>query len=89
MDRIHRVRQILPSLPSQYDLPSSQPSHSTPSGQPEYGSSDSGKGKKVIIEYSSPNIIKEFHLGHLTEHHRRRLGAFLTNLYNADGRLSR
>jgi len=44
-----------------------------PSGRPQIytlwtarnGSSDSGNNKKVVIEYSSPNIVKEFHLGHL------------------------
>jgi arginyl-tRNA synthetase len=30
-----------------------------------YGSSDTGKGKNVIVEYSSPNIAKPFHIGHL------------------------
>lgn len=30
-----------------------------------YGSSDIGKGKNVIVEYSSPNIAKPFHVGHL------------------------
>lgn len=30
-----------------------------------YGRSDIGKGKKVIVEYSSPNIAKPFHIGHI------------------------
>lgn len=31
----------------------------------KYGSSDIGEGKNVIVEYSSPNIAKPFHIGHL------------------------
>jgi arginyl-tRNA synthetase len=31
-----------------------------------YGSSKIGEGKNVVVEYSSPNIAKNFHVGHLT-----------------------
>ncbi|MCD4714365.1 MAG: arginine--tRNA ligase [Clostridiales bacterium] len=31
----------------------------------KYGSSDVGEGKKTIIEYSSVNIAKPFHMGHI------------------------
>jgi len=32
---------------------------------PAYGSSRVGEGQKVLVEYSSPNIAKHFHIGHL------------------------
>ncbi|MGN9164665.1 arginine--tRNA ligase [Tissierellaceae bacterium HCP3S3_D8] len=31
----------------------------------KYGSSNIGEGKTVIVEYSSPNIAKPFHIGHI------------------------
>ena len=31
----------------------------------DYGRSDIGKGKTVVIDYSSPNVAKPFHIGHL------------------------
>jgi arginyl-tRNA synthetase len=56
--------------------------HDTASGSPEYGTNTSGAGKKVVIEYSSPNIAKSFHVGHLRS---TIIGAFLANLYKACG----
>ncbi|PPQ70033.1 hypothetical protein CVT24_003800 [Panaeolus cyanescens] len=56
--------------------------HKTESGKPEYGTNTSGAGKKVIVEYSSPNIAKSFHVGHLRS---TIIGAFLSNLYKACG----
>ncbi len=31
----------------------------------DYGKSNIGQGKKVIVEFSSPNIAKPFHIGHI------------------------
>ncbi len=31
----------------------------------DYGRSDVGQGRTVIVEYSSPNIAKPFHIGHI------------------------
>ncbi|KAI0729834.1 arginyl-tRNA synthetase [Fomitopsis betulina] len=56
--------------------------HSAASGESEYGTNTTGAGKRVIIEYSSPNIAKQFHVGHLRS---TIIGAFLANLYKASG----
>lgn len=44
----------------------------------KYGKSELGKGKTIIIEYSSPNIAKPFHIGHLRT---TVIGATLYNIY--------
>ncbi len=44
----------------------------------EYGRSDIGNGKIVLVEYSSPNIAKPFHIGHLRN---TLIGHTLYNMY--------
>ena len=44
---------------------------------------DPGKGRKrIIVEFSSPNIAKPFHAGHLRS---TIIGGFLSNLYDLAG----
>ena len=42
----------------------------------------SAGSKRIIIEFSSPNIAKEFHAGHLRS---TIIGVFLANLYESLG----
>lgn len=48
----------------------------------EYGRSDMGQGRKVIVEYSSPNIAKPFHIGHIRS---TVIGNSIYKLYDATG----
>lgn len=48
----------------------------------QYGTFSAYNGKKVIIEFSSPNIAKPFHAGHLRS---TIIGSFLSNVHEAMG----
>ena len=47
-----------------------------------YGSQNIGNNKTILIEYSSPNIAKPFHMGHLRS---TIIGNFIKNLYQSFG----
>lgn len=48
----------------------------------QFGGNDIGKGKNVIVEFSSPNIAKPFHAGHLRS---TILGNFVRNVCKVNG----
>jgi len=48
----------------------------------EFGRSNYGEGKKVIVEYSSPNIAKPFHIGHIRS---TVIGNSIYKIYDAIG----
>ena len=48
----------------------------------DYGKTNIGEGKPVIVEYSSPNIAKPFHIGHIRS---TVIGNSLYKIYDAMG----
>ncbi len=48
----------------------------------KYGSSDVGRGKTIVIDYSAPNIAKPFHIGHLRS---TVIGQAIKNIYRFCG----
>lgn len=54
----------------------------TLSRKTDYGALPVGLGKKIIVEFSSPNIAKPFHAGHLRS---TIIGGFISNLYEKFG----
>lgn len=50
INKKHLIKTVLEEFENKKDL---------------YGSSKSGEGKNIVIDYSSPNIAKPFHIGHL------------------------
>jgi arginyl-tRNA synthetase len=50
-----------------------------------YGSNENKWGEMVLVEYSSPNIAKLFHAGHLRS---TIIGNFIKNVYKANGAIT-
>ena len=48
----------------------------------DFGKTNSGAGKNILVEYSSPNIAKPFHVGHLSS---TVIGNSLSKLYEFEG----
>ena len=51
-------------------------------GGDDYGFNDDGAAQTILIEYSSPNIAKPMHIGHLRN---TAIGHALTKIYQANG----
>jgi len=63
-DKVEQVNAYVNMFISREDFVSSVIEQAV-SEEENYGRSIIGQGKKVIVEYSSPNIAKPFHIGHI------------------------
>jgi arginyl-tRNA synthetase len=72
VNRVNFARIVLDQVTAMSKIDSSHP----------YGTNTSGGHKKVVIEFSSPNIAKPFHAGHLRS---TIIGTVLSNVFEANG----
>lgn len=63
-DKVESVNAYVNMFVSKSDFARDVVSEAVAKGD-DYGRSDIGEGKKIIVEYSSPNIAKPFHIGHI------------------------